>query len=79
VPGEIVYRSPQLADGHWDKPADTKEAFRDGWFHSADLVRRDEEGYIFVVGRIKDVINTGGVLVVSREVEDAESQAAARP
>jgi fatty-acyl-CoA synthase len=43
------------------------------------LVGRDEEGYIFVVGRIKDVINTGGVLVVSREVEDAESQAAARP
>ena len=42
-----------------------------GWFHSGDLVRSDEEGYLFVVDRIKDVINTGGVLVASREVEDA--------
>jgi fatty-acyl-CoA synthase len=71
VPGEIVYRSPQLCLGYWDKPEDTEEAFRDGWFHSGDLVRQDEEGYFFVVDRIKDVINTGGVLVASREVEDA--------
>jgi len=71
VPGEIVYRSPQLCLGYWDKPEDTEEAFRDGWFHSGDLVRVDEEGYFFVVDRIKDVINTGGVLVASREVEDA--------
>ena len=69
--GEIVYRSPQLCDGYWDNPAATEEAFRDGWFHSGDLVRVDEEGYVFVVDRIKDVINTGGVLVASREVEDA--------
>jgi fatty-acyl-CoA synthase len=70
-PGEVVYRSPQLCLGYWDKPEDTAEAFRDGWFHSGDLVRKDEEGYLFVVDRIKDVINTGGVLVASREVEDA--------
>jgi fatty-acyl-CoA synthase len=70
-PGEVVYRSPQLCLGYWDKPEDTEEAFRDGWFHSGDLVRQDEEGYLFVVDRIKDVINTGGVLVASREVEDA--------
>ncbi|QIZ34353.1 fatty acyl-CoA synthetase [Saccharopolyspora sp. ASAGF58] len=69
--GEIVYRSPQLCTGYWDKPAETAEAFRGGWFHSGDLVRRDSEGYCFVVDRIKDVINTGGVLVASREVEDA--------
>lgn len=69
--GEVVYRSPQLCVGYWDKPDDTAEAFRDGWFHSGDLVRRDEQGYLFVVDRIKDVINTGGVLVASREVEDA--------
>jgi fatty-acyl-CoA synthase len=69
--GEVVYRSPQLCTGYWDKPAETEEAFRDGWFHSGDLVRADEEGYIQVVDRIKDVINTGGVLVASREVEDA--------
>ncbi|KAA5832675.1 fatty acyl-CoA synthetase [Saccharopolyspora hirsuta] len=69
--GEIVYRSPQLCTGYWDKPEETAEAFRGGWFHSGDLVRRDEDGYVFVVDRIKDVINTGGVLVASREVEDA--------
>jgi fatty-acyl-CoA synthase len=69
--GEVVYRSPQLCEGYWDKPEDTEEAFRGGWFHSGDLVRIDGEGYISVVDRIKDVINTGGVLVASREVEDA--------
>ncbi|MGH3630658.1 MAG: AMP-binding protein, partial [Sciscionella sp.] len=44
--GEVVYRSPQLCLGYWDKPEDTAEAFRDGWFHSGDLVRMDEQGYI---------------------------------
>lgn len=70
-PGEVVYRSPQLCEGYWDKPEETAESFRDGWFHSGDMVTMDAEGYITVVDRIKDVINTGGVLVASREVEDA--------
>lgn len=70
-PGEILYRSPQLCQGYWDNPEATAEAFRDGWFHSGDLVTRDAQGYITVVDRIKDVINTGGILVASREVEDA--------
>ncbi|MFX1758502.1 acyl-CoA synthetase [Rhodococcus gordoniae] len=70
-PGEILYRSPQLCLGYWENPAATEEAFRDGWFHSGDLVTRDAEGFITVVDRIKDVINTGGILVASREVEDA--------
>ena len=69
--GEIVYRSPQLCTGYWNKPEETAEVFRDGWFHSGDLVRRDEQGYVYVVDRIKDVINSGGVQVASREVEDA--------
>jgi fatty-acyl-CoA synthase len=69
--GEVVYRSPQLCTGYWDKPEETAEAFRDGWFRSGDLVRRDADGYLHVVDRIRDVINTGGVLVASREVEDA--------
>jgi fatty-acyl-CoA synthase len=69
--GEVVYRSPQLCSGYWGMPEATAEAFDGGWFHSGDLVRIDEEGYMFVVDRIKDVINTGGVLVASREVEDA--------
>ena len=69
--GEVVYRSPQLCTGYWGKPEETAEAFAGGWFHSGDLVRSDDEGYLFVVDRIKDVVNTGGVLVASREVEDA--------
>jgi fatty-acyl-CoA synthase len=69
--GEVVYRSPQLCEGYWGKPEETAAAFRDGWFHSGDLVRVDQQGYLTVVDRIKDVINTGGVLVASREVEDA--------
>jgi fatty-acyl-CoA synthase len=69
--GEVVYRSPQLCTGYWDKPEETAEAFEGGWFHSGDLVRQDEEGFLYVVDRIKDVINTGGVLVASREGEEA--------
>ncbi|SEL37333.1 acyl-CoA synthetase [Rhodococcus maanshanensis] len=69
--GEVLYRSPQLCQGYWENPEATAEAFRDGWFHSGDLVTRDAEGFITVVDRIKDVINTGGILVASREVEDA--------
>ena len=69
--GEVVYRSPQLCTGYWDKPEETAEAFAGGWFHSGDLVRGDADGYLVVVDRIKDVVNTGGVLVASREVEDA--------
>ncbi|MFS3128076.1 acyl-CoA synthetase [Nocardioides sp. Bht2] len=68
--GELLYRSPQLCLGYWNKDEATEEAFRGGWFHSGDMVVRDAEGYITVVDRIKDVINTGGVLVASREVED---------
>jgi fatty-acyl-CoA synthase len=71
TPGEIVYRSPQLCEGYWNKPEETAEAFRDGWFHSGDLAVRDAEGYFTIVDRVKDVINSGGVLVASRQVEDA--------
>src|SRR5699024_645500 len=60
--GEVIYRSPQLCQGYWKKPEETAAAFRDGWFHSGDLATRDAEGYITVVDRIKDVINTGGIL-----------------
>ncbi|MGW2017891.1 fatty acyl-CoA synthetase [Streptomyces sp. NPDC001927] len=71
TPGEIVYRSPQLCDGYWDKPEETKDAFRGGWFRSGDLAVRDTDGYYTIVDRVKDVINSGGVLVASRQVEDA--------
>jgi fatty-acyl-CoA synthase len=71
VPGEIVHRSPQLMLRYWDKPEETAEAFEGGWFHSGDVAWRDEEGYLFVTDRVKDIINTGGVVVSSRDVEEA--------
>jgi len=68
--GEIVHRSPHLMVGYWEKPAETAEAFAGGWFHSGDVGYFDDAGYLFIVDRIRDVINTGGVLVASREVEE---------
>ncbi|MDJ0385585.1 fatty acyl-CoA synthetase [Streptomyces sp. G-G2] len=68
--GEVVYRSPQLCQGYWNDPEATAKAFRDGWFRSGDLAVRDAQGYFTVVDRVKDVINSGGVLVASRQVED---------
>ncbi|MFD6984026.1 acyl-CoA synthetase, partial [Streptomyces sp. NPDC059956] len=62
--------SPQLCQGYWNDAEATKKAFRDGWFRSGDLAVRDPEGYFTVVDRVKDVINSGGVLVASRQVED---------
>jgi fatty-acyl-CoA synthase len=68
--GEIVHRSPHLMVGYWEKPDETAEAFAGGWFHSGDVGYFDDEGYLYIVDRIRDVINTGGVLVASREVEE---------
>ena len=69
-PGEIQYGSPQLTSGYWGCAEQTEESFADGCFHSGDQVTRDSMGFIEVVDRIKDVINTGGVLVAPREIED---------
>lgn len=69
--GEIVHRSPQLMTGYWDKNVETADAFAGGWFHSGDLGYFDGDGYLFIVDRVKDIIKTGGVVVSSREVEEA--------
>jgi fatty-acyl-CoA synthase/long-chain acyl-CoA synthetase len=68
--GEIVYRSPMVMKEYWNKPAETAEAFRGGWFHSGDLVREDEDGYYFVVDRKKDMIISGGENIYCAEVEN---------
>jgi len=69
--GEIVHRSPHAMLGYWNEPEKTAEAFRGGWFHSGDLGVIDDEGYLAVVDRKKDMIKTGGENVASREVEEA--------
>lgn len=68
--GEIVHRTPHAMLGYLNDPEKTQEAFKNGWFHSGDLGEMDEEGYITIVDRKKDIINTGGVSVASREVEE---------
>lgn len=67
--GEIVYRGPQVMQGYWRNEEATRDAFRGGWFHSGDLVRVDEDGFYFVVDRIKDMIISGGENIYSAEVE----------
>jgi fatty-acyl-CoA synthase len=68
--GEIVYRAPTLMSGYWNNPEATAEAFAGGWFHSGDLVRMDEDGYVWVVDRKKDMIISGGENIYCAEVEN---------
>ncbi len=69
--GEVVHRSPQVMLGYYRDPERTAAAMAGGWFHSGDLAIRDADGYITIVDRKKDMINTGGENVSSREVEEA--------
>src|SRR4051794_40227093 len=68
--GEIVYRSPMVMKEYWNKPEETAQAFRGGWFPSGALVREDDDGYYFVVDRLKDMIISGGENIYCAEVED---------
>jgi len=69
--GEICVRSPFLMDGYFDDPAATASALRDGWFHTGDLGALDADGCLSIVGRLKDVIRSGGESVAPVEVEAA--------
>ncbi|WP_315747768.1 MULTISPECIES: non-ribosomal peptide synthetase [unclassified Bradyrhizobium] len=67
--GEIMLRGPTITRGYCDDPAATAAAFRDGWFRTGDLGYLDADGYLFIAGRIKDIINRGGQKVSPEEVE----------
>ncbi|MDX1667155.1 MAG: long-chain fatty acid--CoA ligase [Saprospiraceae bacterium] len=67
--GELLLRGPMVTPGYWRNPAATKEALRDGWFRTGDLVKEDEEGYLYVVDRIKNMYISGGENVYPAEVE----------
>ncbi len=71
--GEIAVRSPCVMQGYWNQPALTAQALRDGWMHTGDAARMDEDGFIFVVDRFKDMIVSGGENVYCGEVESALS------
>ncbi len=71
--GEIVARSPGCMQGYWNLPEQTEKTLIDGWVHTGDGAYRDEEGFVFIVDRLKDMIVTGGENVFSAEVESALS------
>ncbi|RJP18455.1 MAG: long-chain-fatty-acid--CoA ligase [Candidatus Abyssobacteria bacterium SURF_5] len=68
--GELMLRGPVIMKGYWNMPEQTEAAFTDGWFHTGDLARMDDEGYIFIVDRMKDMLITGGENVYPAEVEN---------
>jgi len=68
--GEVVYRGPTLMKEYYKNPEATEEAFRGGWFHSGDLVRMDDEGFIYIVDRKKDMIISGGENIYPVEIEN---------
>jgi acyl-CoA synthetase (AMP-forming)/AMP-acid ligase II len=75
-PGEIVGRGPFAMQGYWGKPELTAETMRNGWIHSGDIGTLDDEGYLYLVDRKKDMIDSGGVKVYPRDIEEI---AAAHP
>jgi len=68
-PGEVVLRGPKVFKGYWSDPEATAAAFAGGWFHTGDVGVRDEDGYLFIVDRLKDMIISGGENIASSEVE----------
>ena len=69
-PGEIAIRGPQVFKGYWQRPEETAQVLKDGWFFSGDIGRMDEDGYCFIIDRKKDLILSGGYNVYPRDVEE---------
>ncbi len=67
--GEIIVKGPNVFTQYWNKPKETAEAIRDGWFHTNDMGRRDEEGFVYVIGRKQELIISSGENIYPAEVE----------
>jgi acyl-CoA synthetase (AMP-forming)/AMP-acid ligase II len=72
--GEVCVRGPLLFDGYFNDPDATAAAIVDGWYHTGDLAEQDDEGYLTIVGRVRDVVRTGGETVSPTEVETVLSE-----
>ena len=72
--GELFSTSPYLFNGYWEKPEETAATMHEGWVSAGDMAYRDEEGYVHIVDRKKDMIISGGVNIYPREVEDVLSR-----
>jgi long-chain acyl-CoA synthetase len=68
--GELIIQGPQVMEGYWENPEETALVLRDGWLHTGDLARMDEDGYFYIVERKKDLIIAGGYKIYPREVEE---------
>ena len=70
-PGEVWIKGPNVVPGYWRRPEDTASTFTDGWLHTGDIGRIDDEGFVYIVDRAKDIIIRGGENISSLEVEAA--------
>jgi acyl-CoA synthetase (AMP-forming)/AMP-acid ligase II len=68
-PGEVVLRGPKVFKGYWRDPEATAKAFAGGWFHTGDIGIKDDDGYVYIVDRLKDMIVSGGENIASSEIE----------
>ena len=68
--GEILIKGPNVFSGYWNKPSYNKHCFKDEWFITGDVGKIDEKGYVYIIGRSKDVIISGGINIYPREIED---------
>jgi len=73
TPGELAIRGANIMKGYWNKPAETEAVLHDGWYYSSDGAYMDDEGFVYIVDRLKDMIISGGENVYSAEVENAIS------
>jgi long-chain acyl-CoA synthetase len=71
--GELAIRGANIMKGYWNKPAETAAVLADGWYYSGDGATMDEEGFVYIVDRLKDMIISGGENIYSAEVENAIS------
>ncbi|MFS8570075.1 MAG: long-chain fatty acid--CoA ligase [Thermaerobacter sp.] len=69
-PGELLIRGPQVMKGYWNRPEENARALRDGWLYTGDVARMDEDGYFYIVDRLKEIIIAGGFNIYPREVEE---------
>jgi len=71
VKGEVLLRAPNMMKGYWNRPEDTEEALKGGWLHTGDIGKMDEDGFLYIVDRKKDMIISGGENIYPAEIEDS--------